>query len=312
MKIVFAGTPDFAAQHLTGLIDAGLSISAVVTQPDKPGKRGKKLVPCAVKQAAESHGLEVLQPKKVSAADLSPFSPDLLIVVAYGQLLREDVLALPTHGCINVHGSLLPRWRGAAPIQRAIEAGDKTTGVCIMQMDPGLDTGPVLLRREITIDANDTAGVLSDKLAQAGIVGLLNIIDQVESNTLDPEVQPEEGTYAKKISKHEARINWKESAANIVNKIHAFNPDPICFTMCPVPDGEIRLKLYNCEAIDKAHTKTPGQIIDVSTEGVTVVAGSGLVRVSRLQLPLGKGSILTGRDIQNSRTDILFPGVRLY
>ena len=308
---MFAGTPDFAAQHLSGLLQAGIPIAAVVTQPDKPGKRGKKLIPSEVKLVAEAAGLTILQPTKVSAADLAPFQPDLLIVVAYGQILRQDLLDLPSHGCINVHGSLLPRWRGAAPIQRAIEAGDKESGICIMQMDAGLDTGDVLLTSRTNIEPADTAGDLSNKLITLGIEGLIEVIQQIKAGALKPESQPEGHTYARKIQKQEARIDWHQSADDIVNRIHAFNPDPICFSFCPYQDGEIRLKLYNCKTIEQRSSAAPGEIIAVSGEGVTVAAGSNQVLITRLQLPLGKGSVLTGRDIQNSRTDILYSGVRL-
>jgi methionyl-tRNA formyltransferase len=311
LRIVFAGTPEFAAQHLSGLLSAGINISVVVTQPDKPGKRGKRLVPSAVKLVAEANNLTVLQPKKVSVGDLAPYQPDLLIVVAYGQILRRDLLDLPTYGCINVHGSLLPRWRGAAPIQRAIEAGDKETGICIMQMDEGLDTGPILVTKKIAIGPQDTAGSMADKLAPLGISGLVEVIDQIGSESLQPEIQPPEGIYAKKINKGEARIDWRDSAEQIVNKVRAMNPDPICFTMCPHDSNEIRLKLYECSIVTSKDSGAPGEVMAVTVEGVTVSTGDGALNISRLQLPLGKGSILNGRDIQNSRTDILYPGVRL-
>lgn len=310
MNIVFAGTPEFAAHHLAGLISAGINITAVVTQPDKPGKRGNKLVASAVKQVAQANGLPILQPVKVTAADLSPYQPDLLVVVAYGQILRQDLLDLPTYGCINVHGSLLPNWRGAAPIQRSIEAGDETTGICIMQMDAGLDTGPVLLKLQLPIESDDTAGTMSDKLAILGVDGLLQVIEQIKAGVLKPEDQPAEGSYAKKISKQEARIDWTAAATNIVRKVHAFNPDPVCFTMCPFEESELRLKVYRGIPNDEVHNKTPGEVVAVTSEGVTVAAGSGFVTISQLQIPLGKGSILSGRDIKNSRTDILFPGLR--
>jgi len=311
MNIVFAGTPEFAARHLAGLIQAGITISAVITQPDKPGKRGKKLIPSPVKSLAMDHQLTVLQPNKVSTEDLDPFQPDLLIVVAYGQILKQDLLDLPTYGCINVHGSLLPRWRGAAPIQRAIQAGDLESGICIMQMDAGLDTGDVLLEAKTTIDVIDTSAALAGRLTTLGIEGLLTVITQIEQQQLNPQPQPSEGTYAKKIKKQEAKIDWTDLASNIVRKVRAFTPEPVCFSECTHGDSNIRLKIYECEIVAVRHQATPGTIMDVSAAGVSVAAGTDQVLIKRLQLPLGKGSILSGRDIQNSRTDILHVGAKL-
>lgn len=311
MNIVFAGTPTFAAQHLSGLLKAGITIKGVVTQPDKAGKRGKKLVPSPVKTLALEHGLAVIQPNKVSTIDLEPFAPDLLVVVAYGQLLRQDLLDLPTHGCINVHGSLLPRWRGAAPIQRAIEAGDSHTGICIMQMDAGLDTGPVLLEASTPIELVDTAASLSDRLSILGINGLLEVLNQVAEGQLQPKPQPKDGTYAKKINKREARIDWSDKAVNICQKIQAFNPDPVCFCECQNGNSLLRVKVYDCEATSQQQTAAPGSILEVSPHGISVAAGEGTLLLKRLQIPLGKGSILTGRDIQNSRTDIFYVGASL-
>lgn len=311
MNIVFAGTPTFAAQHLAGLLKAGVTISGVVTQPDKAGKRGKKLVPSPVKTLALEHGIPLIQPSKVSTADLEPFTPDLLVVVAYGQILRQDLLDLPTHGCINVHGSLLPRWRGAAPIQRAIEAGDTRTGICIMQMDAGLDTGPVLLEASTPIEPEDTAASLSDRLSILGINGLLEVLNQITGGQLQPKPQPKDGTYAKKINKQEARIDWTDKAANICRKIQAFNPEPICFCECQNGGSLLRVKLYDCEAGGQQQTAIPGSILEVSSLGVLVATGEGALLLKRIQIPLGKGSILTGRDIQNSRTDIFYVGASL-
>ena len=202
MNIVFAGTPDFAAAHLNGLIQSPHQVLAVVTQPDKPGKRGRRLVPSDVKRLAVDSGLPVLQPTRLTSSDLADFHPELLIVVAFGQILDKDVLELPSHGCINVHASLLPRWRGAAPIQRALWAGDRETGVCVMQMDEGLDTGDVLSRKQININDTDTAGSLTTRLAEAGTEQLLGILTQFEQNTVSATPQTTEGaTYAKKITK---------------------------------------------------------------------------------------------------------------
>lgn len=311
MNIIFAGTPEFAARHLAGLFQAGITINAVITQPDKPGKRGKKLVPSPVKSFALEHKIAVLQPHKITAEDLKACQPDLLIVVAYGQILKQDLLDLPTYGCINVHGSLLPRWRGAAPIQRAIQAGDRESGICIMQMDAGLDTGDVLLEAKTAIAVTDTAASLAERLTILGIEGLLTVLTQIEQQQLTPRHQPSEGTYAKKIKKQEAKIDWTDDATNIVSKVHGFNPEPICFSECAHGDSTIRVKIYECEHVLAPHQAAPGTVINVSTAGITVVAGTDQVLIKRLQLPLGKGSILSGRDIQNSRTDILYVGAKL-
>ena len=311
MNIVFAGTPEFAARHLAGLVQAGITISAVITQPDKPGKRGKKLVPSPVKSFALDHQLTVLQPQKITAEDLAAFQPDLLIVVAYGQILKQDLLDLPTYGCVNVHGSLLPRWRGAAPIQRAIQAGDRESGICIMQMDAGLDTGDVLLEARTTIEPADTAASLAERLTGLGIDGLLTVLTQIEQQQLKPWSQPDEGTYAKKIKKQEAKIDWAEAASDIISKVHGFNPEPVCFSECAHGDSSIRIKIYECELVTIKHQVVPGTIVSASTAGITVAAGTDQVLIKRLQLPLGKGSILSGRDIQNSRTDILYVGAKL-
>lgn len=311
MKIVFAGTPEFAANHLAGLLEQGTPISAVVSQPDKPGKRGKKLVPSPVKVLAETHNIPVLQPKKFQAEDIADLKPDLMIVVAYGQILRQSLLDTPTHGCINVHASILPRWRGAAPIQRAIEHGDKETGVCIMQMDAGLDTGPVLYSATTPIEPGDTSADLSVRLVTLGLRGLKTVITEIEQGRLKPEPQTETGaTYASKILKHEAQIDWQMSAIEIRNKIHAFNPDPICFSEISHDGKPLRTKLHKVCAVDLDQSGTPGEILGVSQKGVEVATAKGSITIELLQLPLGKGSILNGRDILNARTDILHAGAR--
>ncbi len=311
MKIIFAGTPDFAANHLAGLLAHGIEISTVITQPDKPGKRGKRLIPSPVKVLAEAHQIPVLQPEKFQADDVAGFSPDLMIVVAYGQILRQSLLDTPTHGCINVHASILPRWRGAAPIQRAIEHGDQETGVCIMQMDAGLDTGPVLFSATTPIDPSDTSADLSPRLVALGITGLIAVIEDIEQGRLAPQPQSDDGaTYAKKILKHEARIDWQLPATVIRNKIHAFNPDPICFSEIEHEGKTLRTKLHKVCEVNPNHQGSPGEVLAVTAAGVEVATGNGSLTIELLQLPLGKGSVLTGRDILNARSDILHAGVR--
>jgi methionyl-tRNA formyltransferase len=315
LKIVFAGTPQFAAQHLEGLLDNGIEICAVVSQPDKPGKRGKKLIPSPVKLVAEAHGLPVIQPEKFVAQDLAPFNPDLLIVVAYGQILRQSLLDTPTYGCLNVHGSILPRWRGAAPIQRAVEAGDKETGICIMQMDAGLDTGPVFHEARTSIAPSETSAELSERLIELGVEGLLAVLKDKVASGEEPIPQSEIGaSYAKKILKQEAQLDWSEPAENLRNKIHAFNPDPICFALLEHDGQALRVKVHHVANIEACPIETksgeikPGEIIDVRNEGVLVATGSGALLIDKLQLPLGKGAVLNGRDILNARADIIHSG----
>src|SRR5690606_5561398 len=232
LRIVFAGTPEFAAAHLQALLDAKLNIVAVYTQPDRPAGRGQKLTPSAVKKLALQHGLPVYQPQPLRApeaqAELAALEADLLVVVAYGLILPQAVLDLPRLGCINSHASLLPRWRGAAPIQRAIEAGDDETGVTVMQMEAGLDTGPMLLKSRTPIGVDDTGGSLHDRLAEIGPVAVLQAIEGLAAGTLEAEVQDDSlATYAHKLSKAEARIDWARPARELALMIRAFNPWPL-------------------------------------------------------------------------------------
>ena len=296
MKVLFAGTPEFAAGHLEGLARAGANIIGVISQPDRSGKRGKKLIPTPVKQTAIELGLDVIQPERLRARDIEPFAPDVLVVVAYGQILRQDVLDLPTHGCINVHASLLPRWRGAAPIQRAILAGDAETGVCIMKMDAGLDTGDVYSTRSVTILPTDTTGTLSDKLLAAGVEALVKTLDDIGEGRASAKPQPDEGiTYASKIDKDEAKINWQCSATEIDRAIRAYNPDPVAYTWL----GELRLRIW--EARPESGSGSPGEILAASKAGIEVACGDGSIMITRLQLPVGKGTVMTAADVLNAR-----------
>jgi methionyl-tRNA formyltransferase len=315
MRVLFAGTPTFASLHLLGLLKAKINIVGVITQPDKIGKRGKKTIPSEVKKLALSQKIPIIQPDKLSAADIAPFSPDLLIVVAYGQLLRQAVLDLPSFGCINVHGSLLPRWRGAAPIQRAILEGDSETGVCIIQMDKGLDTGDILSQRSFPISNTTNSEDLIQALSQLGIGALLSVVDQIGDKNLRPLLQTEEGmTYASKINKAEARCLWEKSSEEINRNIRAFNPDPVCFTYL----GDLRIKIYQASvytlALKKSNelpdTLPEGTVLELSKKGILVACGQGAIVLERIQLPLGKGSILTGNDILNARSDLIFAGAR--
>jgi len=305
LKVLFAGTPEFAARHLIGLLSSHINIVGIITQPDKPGKRGKKPIPSAVKLIAVDHDIPLIQPRRLVRDDISAFQADLLVVVAYGQILKSDVLKTPGLGCINVHGSLLPRWRGAAPIQRAILAGDHETGVCIMQMDEGLDTGDVLSSRSMPITPEDTTLSLSSRLATLGTDALVETIHALANGTAIALSQPEQGAcYAHKITKREANCDWQLSCEEIDRKIRAFTPEPICYTFL----GDLRVKLLQA-CCDNHETGSPGEITAVTRQGVTVACGTGSLLIQRLQLPLGKGSSLSGADILNARSDLMHAGV---
>ena len=306
MKLIFAGTPEFAANHLAVIADSLHEMTAVITPPDKPGKRGDKPVPSPVKQLASKLGLEVRQPHRIRADDIADLNADLMVVVAYGQILKDDVLQLPKYGCINVHASLLPRWRGAAPIQRAILAGDIETGICIMQMDEGLDTGDILLQERVSIHVDDTALSLTARLSKVGPIALLKAIHQIDTNTSATSPQGDDGmTYANKITKQEARINWHESSLEISRQINAFNPHPVAFSYVK----DLRVKIWQGSRTSTTHIGQPGEILDLSKNGIAVACGEGSLLISALQLPLGKGTILNGQDILNARRDLLSPGI---
>lgn len=305
MRILFAGTPEFAADHLRALLNVGMNVVGIITQPDKAGKRGRSPVPGPVKRLALETGLDVRQPARLSAADLEPFAPDLLVVVAYGQILRADVLDFPTHGCLNVHASILPRWRGAAPIQRAILAGDDETGVCTMKMDAGLDTGDIYDCRRIAIAPTETTDSLTHKLQEIGGPTLVDTIRAIEQGTARAVPQPDSGTtYADKIDKQEARIDWRDDAARIERAIRAFNPDPVAFTQL----GTMRIKVWAGEV--GTGEGVPGEILVADKTGIEVACGAGSVRLTRLQLPVGKGHVLTASDVLNARRAEFAPGNR--
>jgi methionyl-tRNA formyltransferase len=269
------------------LIDEGLSPIAVLSQPDRPAGRGRKLQASPVKQTALDHGIDVHQPESLrneAAVDLiSRLHADLMIVVAYGLILPAEILSLPRHGCWNIHASLLPRWRGAAPIQRAIEAGDAESGVCIMQMDTGLDTGAVLKKERIRLDSDETGGSLHDKLADLGATALLDCVKRLASGeSLVPEEQADSGaTYAHKLDKAEARIDWSEPADVLERKIRAFNPWPV--TWCLI-NGE-RTRVWSSEVVDTAHGRRPGTVIASGRQGIDIATGEKALRLRELQRP---------------------------
>lgn len=312
MRVIFAGTPDFAACHLQALLDApGIDVVAVYTQPDRPAGRGKKLTPSPVKQLAEKHELPVQQPLNLKGveqqAQLASYQADIMVVVAYGLILPAAVLATPRLGCINVHASLLPRWRGAAPIQRAIEAGDSESGVTIMQMDVGLDTGDMLLKAHCPIDADDTAASLHDKLAAIGPPALLTCLEELASGTAVAEKQDEAlSNYAPKISKEEALLDWSLPAATLDLKIRALNPFPVCYTTL---DGE-RLRIWRATPQQNDDTALqPGDICRADRAGILVQTGRGQLLITELQLP-GKKQ-LSAADVLNAHAPQFSPGTVL-
>ena len=300
LRIVFAGTPEFAAEHLKALLDSPHDVIAVYTQPDRPAGRGQKLMPSSVKQLALQHNIPVMQPPTLrtpeAQAELAALHPDLLVVVAYGLILPQTVLDIPRLGCINSHASLLPRWRGAAPIQRAVQAGDAESGVTVMRMEAGLDTGPMLLKVTTPITGEDTGGTLHDRLAELGPTAVIQAIAGLADGTLIGEVQDDSlATYAHKLNKDEARIDWSRPAVELERLIRAFNPWPICHTTL---NGEA-LKVLAAQIADGEGA--PGSIIDASKEGLLVACGSGALRLTRLQLPGGKP--LGFADLFNSRRE---------
>ena len=298
LKVIFAGTPDFAAQHLAALLDSKHDVVAVYTQPDRPAGRGKKLTASPVKKLGEEHNIPVYQPAtlKQDAAqqELAAIDADIMVVVAYGLLLPTAVLNAPKLGCINVHGSILPKWRGAAPIQRAIWAGDSETGVTIMQMDEGLDTGDMLHIATLPIESSDTSATLYDKLAALGPKALVDVLDNFDSYS--PEKQDDAlATYAKKLSKEEALINWHDDAAQIERNIRAFNPWPVAWMK--IDEHNVKVWSGDVVALDKA--VSPGTIVSANKEGITIATGKGALRITSLQIP-GKKA-LPAADVINAR-----------
>ncbi len=308
MRIVFAGTPEFAAEHLKALIDSPYDVVAVYTQPDRPAGRGQKLMPSAVKQLAVDNGIQVLQPPTLRNADaqaeLAALKPDLMVVVAYGLILPQVVLDIPRLGCINSHASLLPRWRGAAPIQRAVEAGDSESGVTVMRMEAGLDTGPMLLKVTTPISATDTGGTLHDRLAEMGPPAVLEAVAGLAAGTLQGEVQDDSlATYAHKLNKDEARLDWSRPAVELERLIRAFNPWPICHSTL---NGEAVKVLA---ASLSTGSGAPGEILGASKDGLIVACGEQALCLTRLQLPGGKA--LNFSDLFNSRREKFASGTVL-
>jgi len=308
LRIVFAGTPEFAAEHLKALLDTPHQIIAVYSQPDRPSGRGQKLTPSPVKQLALQHDIPVYQPPTLrdpaAQAELAALKPDLMVVVAYGLILPQVVLDIPRLGCINSHASLLPRWRGAAPIQRAVEAGDAESGVTVMQMEAGLDTGPMLLKVSTPIAVGDTGGSLHDRLATLGPQAVIAAISGLAASNLVGEVQDDSlATYAHKLNKDEARLDWGRPAVELERLVRAFNPWPICHSTL---NGEA-IKMHATELGEGSGA--PGKILAADKTGLTVACGEGALRLTRLQLPGGKA--LNFSDLYNSRREQFAVGLVL-
>ena len=304
MKIVFAGTPEFAVASLRAAARHH-EVVAVYTQPDRPAGRGRGLAPSPVKLEAIARGIPVFQPESLkdeaAQQQLRDLQPDLMVVVAYGLILPKAVLAIPTHGCWNVHASLLPRWRGAAPIQRAIQAGDAETGVCLMQMEAGLDTGPVLLRQHTPIQPAELGGQLHDRLAELGAQVLADGLGLLRAG-LKPVAQPQpaEGvTYAHKLDKAEARLDWSADAVSLERTVRAFNPWPIAEAQLA---GE-RVRIHGAVALPDNQGQAPGTLLAASRDGIDIACGQGALRLRVLQREGGKA--ITAADYLNARRDLV-------
>lgn len=310
LKLIFAGTPEFAAIHLRALIESEHQLIGVYTQPDRPAGRGKKLQSSPVKQLALAYDIPVFQPASLkdeqTQATLAALGADALVVVAYGLILPQGVLDLPRFGCLNVHASLLPRWRGAAPIQRAIEAGDQETGTTIMQMDAGLDTGNMLATARCPIGADTTAASLHDQLASLGAPLLVEVLSDLPAFLAAGTVQDDEqATYASKILKPEAELDWRRPARELDLSIRAFNPFPVCFTRL----GDQRVKVWQASPAGNAPiSEAPGTILRADRNGILVNCGDGQLNIEKLQLPGGKP--LGVEQVLNGSADLLCAGNR--
>lgn len=310
LRIIFAGTPDFATRHLDALLSSEHQIVGVFTQPDRPAGRGNKLTPSSVKVLAERHQLPVFQPKSLRPEKnqqlVAGLNADVMVVVAYRLLLPKAVLDMPHFGCINVHGSLLPRWRGAAPIQRSLWAGDNETGVTIMQMDVGLDTGDMIHKIVCPIEATDTSASLYDKLAEFGAQGLLTTLRLLADGTVKREVQNEaQVTYAEKLSKEEARMDWSLSAAQLERCIRAFNSWPVSYFTV---DGQ-PVKVWQASVLVETADAEPGTIVRADKHGIQVATANGILNLTQLQ-PAGKKP-MSAQDLLNSRSACFTPGNQL-
>jgi len=310
VRLVFAGTPDFAATALKALIAAGHTIVGVYSQPDRPAGRGRKLQPSPVKQVALDHEIPVFQPETLKTAEaqkqLADLKPDVMIIAAYGLILPKAVLDIPTHGCLNIHASLLPRWRGAAPIQRAIAAGDAETGITIMQMDEGLDTGAMLLKSLTAIDTSDTGGSLHDRLAELGGKAIIEALELLKKGELTGEPQNDDlACYASKLSKTEGHIDWATDATAIERLVRAFNPWPGTYTDL----GDQRIRIHEARALVTDSDAFPGTVVHRDRDGIDIACGNGTLRITRLQLPGSRAQSVN--DLINGGKELLMPGQEL-
>jgi methionyl-tRNA formyltransferase len=314
LNIIFAGTPEFAAEHLKALLGSRHKVIAVYSQPDRPAGRGKKLTASPVKEVALAHNIPVYQPINFKSdeakAELAALNADLMVVVAYGLILPKVVLDTPRLGCINVHASILPRWRGAAPIQRAIEAGDTETGVTIMQMDVGLDTGDMLIKAYCPILATDTGGSLHDKLISVGAPALLDALENIQSGQTRPVKQDDEmSNYAPKLSKEEAALKWNLSAEELERKVRAFNPFPVAHTKPAGSSDEARIRVWAAKASISVSNLALGTITQITNEGIWVACAQGQLILENIQLP-GKKA-LNVSELLRGHPDLFKPGDRL-
>ncbi|QIQ20344.1 methionyl-tRNA formyltransferase [Zophobihabitans entericus] len=310
LRIIFAGTPDFAAKHLEALLQSNHEVIAVFTQPDRPAGRGNKLTPSPVKILAEQHNIPVLQPATLKKPEnqqlVADLNADIMIVVAYGLILPQAVLDMPKMGCLNVHGSLLPKWRGAAPIQRACWAGDTQTGITIMQMDAGLDTGDMLYKLTCAIEPTDTSASLYDKLARLGPKALLDTLTLLIAGKIAPEKQDDTlATYAQKLSKQEAKLDWSLSAEQLERCIRAFNPWPVSYFEI----DEQMVKVWNSNVVNTDTNQAPGTIIKADKTGIQIATAKGILNITQLQ-PAGKKP-MSAQDLLNSKKEWFIIGNKI-
>ncbi|MEX0603367.1 MAG: methionyl-tRNA formyltransferase [Marinobacter sp.] len=311
MRLVFAGTPDFAATALRALLASGHQIVGVYSQPDRPSGRGRKLIPSPVKQVAIEWSLPVFQPESLKAkeaqAELKALDPELIVVAAYGLILPRAVLDIPPGGCLNIHASLLPRWRGAAPIQRAIAAGDSESGITIMQMAEGLDTGDMLYKSTTSIESNDTGGSLHDRLAEMGGVAIVEALKRLEAGILTPEPQDDEqACYAHKLTKHDGHIDWTWAALEIDRQIRAFNPYPGSYSDL----DQDRIRIHQARVLPATDGQRPGTVLARAPTGIDIACGDGTLRIERLQLAGSRPQ--SAADLINGGKPLLLPGQGLH
>lgn len=315
LRIIFAGTPEFAVVALAKLLDSPHEICAVYTQPDRPAGRGRKLKPGPVKALATQHDIPVQQPttlkEETALTTLANWQADIMVVVAYGLLLPPKVLALPRLGCINIHASLLPRWRGAAPIQRAILAGDKESGITLMQMDAGLDTGAMLLQKKCPIGPDDTAETLHDRLSHLGAAALIETLQGLQAGTLQGVAQDDaQASYAKKLDKKEARLDWGQNAQTLSRQVRAFNPWPVATTtLIDKSQRDKTLRIWQAQPLAKTVDAPPGTIMQCGKQGIDVACGEGVLRLLKIQLAGGKALKIS--EFLNGHPDLLTPGMCL-